>query len=805
MNETTKFLEGSEGEILTFPQIDARFADSDLQSTARLGEFLSRPTLIYTIDWAIGGSVDQAFDPWTLFLNHTSIKYKLNNFAFLRGNLKFKVVVSASPFYYGDLLCVYTPLPTYANSPVGFLAERQIPLSQRPNIHLLPQTNSGGTMDLPFVWPANYVNLVHASEIAELGKIDILQFVALDSANGASTSTVTLQFYAWMEDPILMGPTVGLAMQGDEYGDGPVSAPASAVALWSDYFTRIPIIGRFAKATGIGARAISGIASLFGWTNVPVIEDVKPMKNVPFHDLTSGSLSEPTSKIFLDPKGELSVDPAIVGLPSDDEMAMSYLVQKESFLASSDWTVAGTVGSLIMSSQVTPCNFGTYISGTTTEIMSTPTNYLAFMFNHWRGDIIYRFRIICSQYHRGRLRFTWDPISSLTATTDYSHLAFTEVIDIGETQDFEIRVPYTQALSWSGLYKGLLPRWSTDGYALNDEGLTNGTWTVRVLTALTAPVDVAPVVVQVYVRGAANLEFANPVDMPSRYSLLKMQGDVAPDVSPDLSSDPMIETTPQVGRYLINWGEAIPSMRNLLRRSTRYDIVDINARVVTTDRVGVSILIQSRVPGSPGYDSSAYTTAKGVSGVDTEFYSYVNMTPVRMMMSMFLLHRGSLRWHYNYRNYQENLPTIMIHRRTSGVASNTDYLEGHYATIVSSAGAAASVIKRAVLGWVDIVSGGNSGMVLNNLNTQTGISVEYPMMTNRKFYVNTPAYALIGSTFDGSRVDCYNIVTITYPDTDSPKYSSLERYVSIGTDFNLHFFMNAPNMFYDNNNGTVPV
>lgn len=797
--ETTKFVESTDGEILTYPQIDARIADSDLQPSAKLGDFLSRPTLIYTIDWTIGGAVDQSFDPWTLFLNHTAIKYKLNNFAFLRGNLNLKVIVSASPFYYGDLLCVYTPLPTYANSPTGFAGERQIPLSQRPNVHVYPQTNSGGTMSLPFVWHSNYVNLTLASEVAELGQIDTLEFAALDSANGASSSTVTIHFYAWMDDPVLMGPTVGLAMQGDEYGDGPVSAPASAVALWSDYFTKIPIIGRFAKATGIGARAVSGIAGLFGWTNVPVIEDVKPVKNLPFHDLTSGSLSEPTNKIFLDPKGELSVDPAIVGLPSDDELSIPYLVQKESYLGSSTWAVSGSVGALVLCSQVTPCNFHTFTGGTTVEIMSTPTNYLAYMFNHWRGDLIYRFKIICTQYHRGRLRFTWDPVSSLTATTDYSHLAFTEVIDIGETQDFEIRVPYTQAASWSNLYKGRVPRWSNGTYIVNQLGFSNGTWTMRVLTSLTAPVDVAPVTVQVYVRGAPNLEFANPVDMPTKYSHFEMQGDVSK------SDEPMDETPAQVGRYLIHWGEAIPSMRNLLRRSTRYDVIDPNNRASTTDIKGVSIIIQSRVPGSPGYDTTAYTGAKDILGANTQKYSYVYMTPVRMMMSMFLMHRGSLRWHYNYRNQQLVLPSFTIQRRYAAVGANTDYLEGHYGTIVPAGGATASTIKRNSTGWVDINNAGNTGMVLNNLNTQTGMSVEFPMMTNSKFYVTTPSVALVGTNFDGSDVDCYNIVTTLYSATESAKYSSLERYVSIGTDFNLHFFMNAPNLFYDDNSGTVPV
>jgi len=60
--------------------------------------------------------------------------------------------------------------------------------------------------------------------------------------------------------------------------------------------------------------------------------------------------------------------------------------------------------------------------------------WIANLFTYWRGDIIFRFRIISSQYHRGRFRVTYDSTGS--AGTNISNTAvnqaacFNEVIDI---------------------------------------------------------------------------------------------------------------------------------------------------------------------------------------------------------------------------------------------------------------------------------------------------------------------------------------------------------------------------------------
>lgn len=793
---TTTFADTTTPDVYSLPEnaVSVNLADK-LDMGQLNASFFERPVLIKTMSWDQGGFTLAAWDPWTLYLNNTFIKYKLNNYAFLRGNLHLKFLINSSPFYYGAMAAVYTPMPTFANliaeGPTGL---GLIPYSQRPHTWIYPQENAGSEMVLPFIYHFNYVNITSATDVATLGSIQMIEYAMLASANGATVDGCTIQVYAWMESPELLAPTVKLAMQGnDEYGNGPVSAPASAVAHWSQYLEKVPVIGRFARATTIGASAVSQIATLFGWSNVPVISNVEPVKNVPFHDLASAHLSEPTSKFSLDPKSELSVDPSIVGLPAQDELSIPYIVSKESYLCGKSWAYSDAIGTLLFSARVTPNMFASSgVDGSGTyNCVPTPMHYISLMFKHWRGDITFRFKIIATKYHKGRVRFTWDPVGDITGTSDYSHLAFTKIIDLSIEDEIIVTVPYMQAYPWLENSDSLSAVYSTITAQTNDLGFSNGVVTLRVLTKLSAPVDVAPVTVLTFVSGNKNLEFANPVDLNGQYTMLGMQGED--------------KSVPHDERYLVNWGEAIPSLRLLLRRSTFYDAILPHYAESATSKAELCIVNQGRIPGYPGYDTYAYTTAKGVVTPATTYkYSYVRPTPLAHVMAMFLIHRGSVRWHYNHDNPGGALLSLGVTRAPRlSLTANSQYMEGVTSVVITSTPGTYSTSKRLVRSVATYF--GASGLAYNNQNTQTGISVEMPMMTNRKFYYCNAQTALVGNTYDGSNSDSYQISMLTHPTASTSTFGAVQRFVSAGTDFNLHFFLNAPTLYYNSSAGGTPV
>lgn len=800
-HETATFIDSGIGDTLSFAEGNPQVYNYDKPSNVELGDFLSRPRLIQSVTWTPGVLSTSTFDPWSLYLSTTEIQYKLNNFAFFRGNLRIKVVVNAAPFYYGALLMYYTPLPSEV-FPLSSTIGVKLQQSQRPHIWILPQNNEGGEMTIPFIYNKNFVALTSAAEVASLGRLTFTAYSNLASANGAVSNGVQMQVYAWLENVEMFGPTVGLAMQsGDEYGNGPVSAPAAAMAHWATYLSRVPIIGRFAKATSIGASAVSQVAKIFGWTNVPVIQDVMPYKNVPFHDLASAHISEPTSKFLLDPKGELSVDPAIIGIGSEDELSVSHLVQKESFLSSSTWSAGAPASSVLFSSIVTPAlgEVGSSSANGTYALCYTPMAWVGAAFNSWRGDIIFRFKVVCSKFHSGRLRIHWDPSASLSSTSDCTHVTYTAILDIQESDEVEFRVPYMQALPWlTNLPGNTSNQWTTGGTVLTPIQQGNGTIVVRVLNNLTAPIDSATCTVLVFVRGGENLEFANPRELHPGMSCFSMQS----------GTEPCEMKSPLDERYLINWGEPIPSVRLLFRRSTLVDRVTVPRTAITaSDEVGIIRFFQSRMPPVPGYDPSAYTKAKGVETIATTYpFSYSTMTYMAWFAGAFVAMRGSTRWHYNLVNPDGTLPyNVSVTRRngTALVAGNQG-LESVYISAATSTANTQSLLKGGM--WNNIRGfAGHSGTATTNPYTQTGVSVELPMMTNFIFQYANPRNWLIGKSTDGSDTDNYVVEVDIHPAAGlGQARMQLQRFASAGTDFTLHMFLNTPVVNYNPNMGSVP-
>lgn len=262
---------------------------------------------------------------------------------------------------------------------------------------------------------------------------------------------------------------------------------------------------------------------------------------------------------------------------------------------------------------------------------------------------------------------------------------------------------------------------------------------------------------------------------------------------------------PSEDRYLVNWGEAIHSLRVLLRRSTQVDACQLGMFTIATDKEGVYYLYQSRRPPPPGYDPGAYTTAKGVETPATTYpFSYTGMTPMAWIAAAFVGSRGSIRWHYNLVNSGPNVAnSIQVVRRTATLSGTQQYLEGNYLALASAATTSKSIAKKP--SWTNNFIRGTEGVVLTNALTQAGVSVEYPMMSKYLFQNCNPTTYLLGNSYDDTDSDTYMILVNTNPASANLANCTLERYCAAGTDFTLHFFLNSPNMYYNANAGGTPV
>jgi hypothetical protein len=81
------------------------------------------------------------------------------------------------------------------------------------------------------------------------------------------------------------------------------------------------------------------------------------------------------------------------------------------------------------------------------EIAMPSLAYASMPFQFWKGTIKYRFQVCSSSFHKGRLKFVWDPFGTPTIAAEYN-TAYTQIVDISEANDFTIEVGWGQTTPW---------------------------------------------------------------------------------------------------------------------------------------------------------------------------------------------------------------------------------------------------------------------------------------------------------------------------------------------------------------------
>jgi hypothetical protein len=819
--ELVRYLDENIGDSVGFSASPAGMMTPDMVTNAMLSNFLKRPVKILTLTWGTltAPATQDIFTsilPWDLYFNDANIKYKLNNFAFIKADLKIKVVVNASPFLYGAMYVSYLPME-------GIFQENIVDTSllpyapamartQRPHLWIYPQNSEGGEMTLPFFYHKDWLSVPLRSDFQTMGRLTFSILAPLRSANSVDED-LTIQVYAWAENVTISGPTTQLALQAgvvkDEYGTGVVSKPASAIANVAAKLQAIPYIGPFARATEIGARAVGSIASLFGFSNPPVISNVQPLRPSPFPHLASPEISYPVEKLTLDPKHELTVDPTIVGLPRTDELDISSLVSRECFLTAFEWFRTDAPDTLKFSARVTPNYYHTTALGVNTEIQMSPLTFVNQMFEFWRGDLIFRFRVIATQFHKGRFRLSWEPYSNATQLNpDTTHLVQNVIVDIGKDSDVEMRIPFHQALPWlrsNMTLSAANTNWkNTAAFNLTvDQAYHNGMITARTLTELSAPTSDSAktaVTVLIFVRGAENLEFAGPrsvsgPDAQTFYSMWHAQAGVVDDLThrtQDVVAGSTYSAKPQ--RFLENMGERVTNLRVLLRRSTLHS--HWSSEATNTNPYVIFSSILSAFPYYFGYANTLRSGAGTNLGVDLAspvapgvgrpfnwcYDSYLNW-----IAPAFIGWRGSINWVINHNSGGRNASSIRVARDPFYVG---DAFQSLQTTLNQN--------KNQQKQLYNASYGSMSGLALTNQQTNAGISVSIPFYSPFKFTPCNPYRANRWSQSDGSIIPWNTCIDLSGQQVsgNNPVTSyKVDRYVAAGSDFTLLFFINAPTRY----------
>jgi hypothetical protein len=803
IQQTTTFQDNDgRGQVMSMPASHLSEILDDSVTQATLKDFLARPVRIASGSWSESSTTGTnifSINPWNLFFANSRIVNKLHNFGFIRCNLHVKVVINASPFYYGRSLVHYRPLTSFKTQvPEVTNNIELVPYSQRPSIWIRPEDNTGGELKLPFFWYKNWVNVQSAAEFTQLGQLRMTVYTPLQSANAVVGTGVSYQVYAWAEDVVLSGATLSLAMQSqDEYVSGPISGPATALSRIAASFT--PTFGKFATATSLALKTTADIARMFGFTNVPVIEPTQPVRISQFANFASTETGYPLEKLTIDAKNELTVSPDVLGLPDEDQLVVKNLVTRSSYLTKTTWRTSDATNTNLFYANVHPRAMVTaLIDGTTRAIHTTPMGHVAHGFRAWRGDIVYEFDVVASQYHKGKLQLAFDPqgdaTNNVVAVGDTATGAYTVIMDLSKERTVSMRIPYQQAFGWLSTDNSNevidVFSTSTSPTFVYDPTRYNGAISVKVLNALTAPVDPSNVEILVRIRGGENLEFANPDGFRSTLSYFRPQSeDEVVEVAG--SNEPSLD----VKRGLMNYGEVVRSLRPLFRRTTYSTPVVFN--VTGSSGYTEADFKHFKIPPYPGFDVNGLYTVKGViSPLSTFNYNWGAMGHMQWMLPCYVGYRGSTFWYYNVHGQTTNPNNLFVTR----TPSNTTPVS---ISAVSSLGT--SISARAM---TQMKTGSSAGYSLSNPRISAGSGVAVPMQTPYLLHSTDPGNSTEGNTQtkDDAYRDC---VTTSVADaaalvstTGSTSALSLDTYTGAGTDFNVYFFLNVPTVYY---NSAIPV
>lgn len=798
---TTYFIDSDIGELQKAENSINTMATVDSTEDLSLGEFLARPVTIDTFIWNTTDPLGllRTIEPWRLLINTVAVKRKLENFAFMRAKMHIKVLINATPFQFGTLRVSYQPMDGFLTRKFRASATSNlIPLSQLPGFYVYPSKNAGGQIELPFVFNRNWLDITSNSDVTDFGSLFYAVFANLDVAISGGPSNVTVRTMAWFSDVELMGSTGKLTLQSDEYGDGSISKPATAVANIASYLTKIPIIGPFARATQIGAGAVSKIASIFGFTNVPNIENVSPFYPMSAPHLATAEISVPYQKLALDPKTELSIDPTPFGVKGHDELAMSFLKKKESYFGTALWSTTGLSDDLILSIRVTPdLKISEDIIGIAAAVVGkrtnmTPLSHVGALFENWRGSLKFRFKVIGTKYHKGRLKISYDPIFNISATNVDTNIVYNHIMDLGETDEVTITVPYHQELGWFRTdTDSSSNNWSTTALATRFPS-DNGTMSVRIYNTLEAPVS-STVRILVYVSAGDDFEFANPSGgvtstgtaiLPSLFAL---QSEEVHEVH---FGTPVI---PDENRYGLNFGESVHSLRKLLHRMVIMDTVPLPVGTVSAYNVYRKGLM--RMPYSPGFnnDPGAWPTlANGVVTAGSKKYSFNTMHPMTWVTSMYIGFRGGTNFCITTNSPKIVPNDIRVVRVTdTGGVTSANRVVVRQTSIL---GSASFSVKTAGLDVINFNRNGLAGMAMTSAGLNPSCIFNLPDYNNSNFSMANPLHYIEGANMDGTdrQGALVSVTTANTTATDELGYTTLITAVGAGTDFTCIFMCCTP-------------
>lgn len=766
-----------------------------VMDTSAVALFLSRPVKIQTLSIPIGSSPFLLFDPWVSFLTEATIKPRISHFARLRANMVLRCNINGTPMHYGCFRVCYRPHPgcTYTQDAVynhavatesaGALTNVKIVCSQMEGFYVNPCRDSTLELRLPYLSQKPGFELYGQADFYKMGTVHVIGYAPLAHASGG-TAPITLEFYAHLENVVLDVPTVvtqGYTMQeAAAIIKRALRATAKATAIANEWSPRI-----------LTAAAMLGFSR-------PLVDDAPSnVREIPFN-LSNYDANDTSTPLSLSFSAEHTLGGQEVGVGGTDELVLSQVAGRRSFIGRATWTGEDSTGVFLLGSIVTPVqtHVSTYVKAPTPGVTAyrpvnhtclTPAAFAAVTCRYWRGVVSYRFTVTGSPYHKGRLRIYYDPFPGAWAvsTNPGINVSNSVILDLAETDSVEVDVPWQNVRDMAecqspfvqATHHDLLD-WNLACMAASTDKC-NGIIVCQVLSPLTSILPATSVVVMVEVCVKDLVLYSPRLPRSALGAPLSMDGEAIPYV-------------PQ--SFDITGGDAIASLRQLVKRY----VVEHEVHVSNTLNDGLTSFssyetcVRFPVPGPVGswgeaVDATPWNNPVNYTGL--AFHTYV--------ATAFALVRGGIRWKVNCssrNNFGMGTASHLVERHTGALgdlATRRKFVAGSPATTALTLPDFSRRARNGVR-----LRHGDQGMQMTGENSNPGISgyldVQFP------FCANVRGYNMRATRFDvNSPVRHDNAVLVSETatagsTTNVASFVFYEIATAAAEDFNVFGFVHAP-------------
>lgn len=428
--------------------------------------FLARPAIV--LDGNIGAATPVGVVSSGRIANfiHSRPMYldKLKGVYSLRYTTILHLKINATRFQAGCLMLCWVPTGGSLDAehavrlPINFSNRNQY--TQTMHVKADFAYDSAVTLRIPFI--SDRYSCTYTSDPAgNTGNWALYLYSPLNFLTGSNVVPYTL--YMSFEDVEMFGavvPQSNMAIGGSkkkkrdhlskEMSDtGPVSSALSMAATISTAISSVPLFAPIAAPAAYVFSALSGIASIFGWSNPRMIQKVerRTIQDFPFScNYDSGNLSMP---LGLSVSSHLGVVNGFAG-SSVDEMSVDFIKKRYGHFASVTWTTAQADGTILYTFDVNPNAL--FVNSTTAAAISMlPLGYLGRVAQKYTGGFKFKIHIFKTPFHSGRLALVVSPIAGYSpVTTTLANMEFLSkaVVDITDYNIFEVTIPWLATETW---------------------------------------------------------------------------------------------------------------------------------------------------------------------------------------------------------------------------------------------------------------------------------------------------------------------------------------------------------------------